>query len=289
MVADFTVEELTPGSNVYRVYVKTTEQDDEVLITDVGFGVSQVLPVLALINYVPEGSVVVLEQPEIHLHPRVQSELADAIIDAVKKRRIQVLFESHSEHLLRRLQLRVAEGRIGSDDVRLYFTRRDRPAASIDALELDAFGNIWRRAPQASLRCRQSCADFLEDVRGARQVLVHPSIHREYGRQLDASGPPLQGDAFFEWLVQNQSNPRVCAYADFRVACRPPWVDPYPTSDCFSTFDPSDRKFVAASIAASCQASIVNACDSDWDIVAPCLAHEGIGYVDLCPDCGSAK
>ena len=47
----------------------------EVRLTDVGFGVSQVLPVLILCYYAPEGSILILEQPEAHLHPKVQSEL----------------------------------------------------------------------------------------------------------------------------------------------------------------------------------------------------------------------
>ena len=55
----------------------------EALITDVGFGVSQILPVLVLCYYVPEGSTIILEQPEIHLHPSVQAGLADVLIDGL--------------------------------------------------------------------------------------------------------------------------------------------------------------------------------------------------------------
>ena len=68
-----------------------------------GIGVSQVLPVLVLCYYVPEGSTIILEQPELHLHPSVQAGLADVFIDVIKHRNVQILLESHSEHLLRRL------------------------------------------------------------------------------------------------------------------------------------------------------------------------------------------
>ena len=65
--------------------------------------------VLAQCYYAPEGSILILEQPEAHLHPKAQSELADVLIDVVKNRNIQIILESHSEHLLLRLMRRIAE------------------------------------------------------------------------------------------------------------------------------------------------------------------------------------
>ena len=93
----------------------------ETLITDVGFGVSQILPVLVLCFYAPKGSTIILEQPEIHLHPAVQAGLADVLIDAYKRRDVQIIVESHSEHFLRRLQRRVAEEALPNDDLAVYF------------------------------------------------------------------------------------------------------------------------------------------------------------------------
>lgn len=147
LIHSFRVQEVSPGTNIYRVWLTTVEGAKEVLITDVGFGVSQVLPVLALINYVPRGSTVVLEQPEIHLHPSVQAGLADAFIDSVKKRKIQIILESHSEHLLRRLQRRIAEKAISNKEVKLYFAERQSEASVLTSLEVDMFGSIrnWPR------------------------------------------------------------------------------------------------------------------------------------------------
>ena len=56
----------------YEFRVKKYKDGPEVRLTDVGFGVSQVLPVLILCYYAPEGSILILEQPEAHLHPKVQ-------------------------------------------------------------------------------------------------------------------------------------------------------------------------------------------------------------------------
>ena len=142
MIDSFRVEEIAPGSNIWKAHVRTRPGASEVQLTDVGFGVSQVLPVITLLQYVPEGSTVVLEQPEIHLHPLAQAALADVIIQAATHRKVQVILESHSEHLLLRLQRRIAEQAVSADDVKLYFCDAPRGVSTLTPLELDLFGNI---------------------------------------------------------------------------------------------------------------------------------------------------
>ena len=93
----------------YELLVRKYKDGPEVRLTDIGFGVSQVLPVLILCYYVPEGSILILEQPEAHLHPKVQSELADLLIEVVQNRKLQIILESHSENLIVRLMRRIAE------------------------------------------------------------------------------------------------------------------------------------------------------------------------------------
>jgi predicted ATPase len=142
LISSFRLEELREGTNIFRVLVRRTPESPEVSLTDVGFGVSQVLPVLVLCYYVPEGSTILLEQPELHLHPSVQSGLADIFIDAYQKRGVQIILESHSEHLLRRLQRRIAEEQILPSDVNLYFCSLEHGESKLEALELDEYGNI---------------------------------------------------------------------------------------------------------------------------------------------------
>ena len=141
LIHDFSVKAIAKDSSIYQVKVRKSPSSAEVLITDVGFGVSQILPVLVLCYYVPEGSIVLLEQPEIHLHPWVQAGLADVFIDAVKNRNIQIILESHSEHLLRRLQRRVADETLIAKDTALYFCET-KTESSLTPLDLDLFGNI---------------------------------------------------------------------------------------------------------------------------------------------------
>ena len=153
LISSFKVTEVAPGAGLYRAMVKRDAESPETSITDVGFGVSQVLPVLVLLYYAPAYSTVVLEQPEIYLHPAVQSALADLIITIVQDRRIQVILESHSEHLLQRLLRRIAEGKnspypaISPEDVKLFFCRSVKGVSRLDELKLNLFGSIenWPR------------------------------------------------------------------------------------------------------------------------------------------------
>ena len=105
----------------YEVKVKTKGSETWVNLSDVGFGISQVLPVLVQCFYAPEGSIILIDQPEVHLHPYAQSALADVMIDVIEARNIQLIIETHSEHFLRRLQRRIAEGKLPQDKVSAYF------------------------------------------------------------------------------------------------------------------------------------------------------------------------
>lgn len=148
VIDDFAVRPVAVGRKEYEVLVKTHNKASEVKITDVGFGISQVLPALVQAFYCPPHSTVWMEQPEIHLHPQVQAELADVFISATqaredgKPRDVQLIVESHSEHFLNRLQRRVAEGMIKPTDVAVYFCRRAGSATELEPLRLNMFGEI---------------------------------------------------------------------------------------------------------------------------------------------------
>ena len=142
LIHSFEIREIAEGSNLYHARVRANESSPETMLTDVGFGVSQVLPVLVLLYYVPEGSIVLVEQPEIHLHPSVQSRLADVMLAVAKRRDIQIIVESHSEHLLRRFQRRAAEGNVPASDLKLYFVSNNDGVAKLNDLALNEFGEI---------------------------------------------------------------------------------------------------------------------------------------------------
>jgi predicted ATPase len=105
--------------------------------------VSQVLPLIVLLHFVPEGSVILCEDPEAHLHPMAQAVLADLLVEVAHSRKLQVLVETHSEHLFRRLQYLMAAGTVRSDACGLYYVERAEAAGSkLVQMQADEFGRI---------------------------------------------------------------------------------------------------------------------------------------------------
>jgi len=153
LIEDFKVNPISEQRQEYEVKVRTKGSKDWVDLPDVGFGVSQVLPVLVQCFYAPAGSIILMEQPEIHLHPNAQSALADVMIDAINSREngvdrnIQLVIETHSEHFLRRLQRRIAEDVVSQEKVAAYFANIDRTPAKLEPLQIDLSGNIFNWPP----------------------------------------------------------------------------------------------------------------------------------------------
>ena len=115
--------------------------DDLVSIADVGFGVSQVLPVLVALLIAEPAQLVYLEQPELHLHPRAQHGLAKILVETAK-RGVKLVVETHSAVLLLRMQTSVAEGNLDPGLVKLHwFSRKsDDGTTSIQSADLDTNG-----------------------------------------------------------------------------------------------------------------------------------------------------
>lgn len=134
---------------------------DLVSIADVGFGVSQVLPVVVALHAARPGQLVYIEQPEIHLHPSAQVAMA-GILARAARRGLRVVIETHSSLLLLALQTLVAEGDLPSGLVRLHWFERDEEGVTrvTSALLDDAgafgdwpedFGNVELQAQDAYL------------------------------------------------------------------------------------------------------------------------------------------
>ena len=144
LIDSYRLNPISETAQEYEFLVKQYKGGPEVRLTDVGFGVSQVLPVLILCYSAPEGSILILEQPEAHLHPSAQSELGDVLVDVVKNRNVQIILESHSAFMLHRLQRRIAEEEepISEKDTALYFCQINDGTSEIERLKLDEYGNI---------------------------------------------------------------------------------------------------------------------------------------------------
>ena len=114
-------------------------------IMDVGYGVSQSLPILVDVMAATERTFL-LQQPEVHLHPRGQAELASLFVEAVRKRRNRFLIETHSDYVIDRVRISVRKRILKPDDVSILYFEPAGAAVTIRALTLDADGNL-RNAP----------------------------------------------------------------------------------------------------------------------------------------------
>jgi predicted ATPase len=106
----------------------------------IGVGASQLLPILVACLSVERNSVVLVEQPELHLHPSVQSKLADFFLFA--RRDVQFLVETHSEYLITRLRRRIAEERTEPHRVQVLYAERRGAATQVRPLALTAGGDF---------------------------------------------------------------------------------------------------------------------------------------------------
>lgn len=135
---------------------------DLVSIADVGFGVSQILPVVVALKQAKPHQLLYIEQPEIHLHPRAQTGLADLLCVAAS-RGVHIVLETHSEMLLLGLQSSVASGALDPRAVRLHwFGRRSDGRTEIIAADVDdagAFGDWPQDFSEVSLSAQRKYLD----------------------------------------------------------------------------------------------------------------------------------
>lgn len=107
-------------------------------IADVGFGVSQIFPILLEGLRMDKGGTLLLEQPEIHLHPDLQMQMADYFVSLALSEK-NVLVETHSDHIIHRLVRRIVEDTEHNlkDKVAIYFIKPSEEGAVCEAIEID--------------------------------------------------------------------------------------------------------------------------------------------------------
>ena len=114
----------------------------DVALADVGFGLSQILPFIVQM-LASTGKIISIEQPEVHIHPKLQADLGDLIAEAIKlPYEHQLLIETHSEHLILRLQKLVRLGKLTPDDVSILFVTRESNGSKATRFLLDEQGDF---------------------------------------------------------------------------------------------------------------------------------------------------
>ena len=113
-----------------------------VALPDVGFGISQLLPFIVQ-SLVPEKQIISIEQPEVHVHPKLQADLGELLAAAIKEpHQKRFIVETHSEHLILRLQHLVYKGEVKPEDVSVIYVSRGPEGAKAERLRLDEEGDF---------------------------------------------------------------------------------------------------------------------------------------------------
>jgi predicted ATPase len=153
--------------------------DREVDLTSVGVGVSQVLPVILLCLLAEPGTLVILEQPELHLHPKLQQDLADFLLACTRAGR-QLVIETHSEHLVNRLRYRIAADETDETHglIRLVFAENEGGVTSYREPEINPYGGLGEDWP----------AGFLDLTARESQDLVRQALAKHKRDEGTADG-----------------------------------------------------------------------------------------------------
>ncbi|WP_370180258.1 AAA family ATPase [Alteriqipengyuania sp.] len=128
--------------------LKVTVRGRSTAIADVGYGVSQSLPIFAdLVNYRGSKAALLLQQPEVHLHPRAQAELGSIFAEFVNANsKGLVIAETHSDHLIDRVRIEIKEGRLNPKLVNMVFLEPGNEQVEVHQIRFDKEGNL-RGAP----------------------------------------------------------------------------------------------------------------------------------------------
>lgn len=139
------------ASGGYEMKIKTHRASVYSSLTDVGFGISQFLPVIVSDLQLGKNSTLFVSQPEIHLHPKIQSEFGDYVCDQINSNNKSYVLETHSEYLLNKLRLLIVKKKLKTEDVKVYYFKKNSDLVEKFELELTPKGEI-KNAP----------ADFFE-------------------------------------------------------------------------------------------------------------------------------
>ena len=137
----------TLSSPMHEVAITDTRRRLEIGLPDVGYGFSQVMPILACSMGMKHRSFTI-EQPEVHIHPRLQAELASLMAHSMRERGNQFIVETHSEYLVLRLQRLIRRKLLAPSQIAVLYVERDDAGSNVRQLRLDDRGSFMDPWPR---------------------------------------------------------------------------------------------------------------------------------------------
>lgn len=128
-------------SGTIKSLVAENPRGEKINLAWMGCGISQLVPVVVQTVMTPNSGCLLVEQPEIHLHPSAQADLADLFVESVRGDR-QFIIETHSEHFILRLRRRIAQGRIRADRVAIFSMEKKQGVSKIKRIHLRSDGHF---------------------------------------------------------------------------------------------------------------------------------------------------
>ncbi len=131
-----------PQTNFVTLGLRTSEETDYHRPINVGFGITQVLPIVVAVLSASRNDILLIENPEVHLHPAGQAQIGQFLADAAMAG-VQVIIETHSDHVLNGIRRAVKSGSLAPDQVAIHFFRsRSQDSAQVISPQIDRTGNI---------------------------------------------------------------------------------------------------------------------------------------------------
>lgn len=133
--------------NQYSLTIKNKFTGIESNIKDVGVGTSQLFPIILESILSPEKSVLIIEEPETHIHPNAQSRLADMFSHCITKEDKKFFIETHSMYFVQKLQILVGQSKVSKDDIGIYYFHQTPEGTLVDKMELLENGQFEKEFP----------------------------------------------------------------------------------------------------------------------------------------------
>ena len=145
ILKNVTIHDLDKGKTVKAILADDPRGEKKINLAAMGTGLSQIVPVIVQTVLTPQDGCLIVEQPEIHLHPAAQATLADLFVEYTRKEKgPQFIIETHSEHFVLRIRRRIAEGKLPPNRVTIFFVQKERGQTKVRQLKLRRNGQFVR-------------------------------------------------------------------------------------------------------------------------------------------------